>query len=319
VSEKGAGWEVVLLSTDTAPATEDQPTDEQPEEGLANAVKFVGRDTIEGPVFRFGTRHLDGETFQPPPATDYCFDWFPGGRPLLYEHGLDGAMKTFPVGRQSDHEVRTEAVWAQSQLERNARYRKAIDGLIEQGALAYSGGAMAHLATKSFDGGLQRFPWVELSLTPTPMDPANAPVYFLKSAEALAHLDAASISIPDPLKAALMALDEWAENDGLPDGLKFADHVARVLGDVEAVRDRTRSIAGLRAKSGRVLSVQTRERLTRHPALLRELADDLDGLLSEADADKAAKHADLAALELAHQAVLARLRGVDIPAQGAEQ
>lgn len=293
-----------MAETDTAPDTTDEP---------ARAVKFVAPDTIEGLAMPFGY-DVDGETFTP--DTDFCFDWFgKSGRPFLYDHGLDGELKSSVQGRQVDYDLRPEGVWARVQLDRNARYRKAIDSLIDEGALGFSAGAMPHLATKSARGEIKRFPWVELSGTPIPAHPATLGLHWVKSADAIRHLEEVDFSMPASLKAALIALDEWAEDrddDGLHAGLKFADHADRLLTDVTAFRDRTGSIALLRGKSGRVLSASTRERLMRHPALLRELADDLDGLLSAADADKAAKHADLAALSIESEALRARLLGVPL-------
>jgi hypothetical protein len=290
------------------------PNDETLEEPNAHALKFVGPNTIEGPAFLY-SQDLVGERFTP--DTDLCIEWFgKSGRPLLYEHGMDDALKTDLVGRQIDYEARDEGIWAQGELNANVRYRKSIDGLIERGALSYSGGAMQHLAVKSRDGAIKRFPWVELSMTPTPMNPDNAGVYFLKSAAALEHLEEAGVDIPSPLKAALTALDEWAEtrdDDGLPDGLKFAEHADRLLADVTAFRARAGSIADLRAKSGRVLSASTRERLVQHPASLRELADDMDDLLATADGTKSA---DLWEELIKFEATRARLLGAPIPAGG---
>ena len=282
--------------------------DEQPVE---RAVKFIGPDTIEGLAIPFAY-DTDGETFTP--ATDFCLDWFgKSGRPVLYDHGLD-APESSVIGRQEDFEERADGIWAKSQLQKNRRYRKAIDHLIEEGALGYSTGAMAHLAKKNRAGEITRWPWVELSLTPYPAHPATM-VHYVKSADFIRRLEETDQSVPAPVKAALAALDEWAESndESLPDGLKFAEHADRLLADVEAFRERTGSLVGLRAKAGRVLSATTRERLMRHPASLRELADDLDGLLAEADAGKSA---DLLALSLDYERVLARLAGVELPAEG---
>lgn len=283
----------------------ENPPDEQP---LARAVKFSGRDTIEGPIFLFGYRDVDGEMFTP--ATDFCLDWFgKSGRPVLYEHGLDDDLAATAIGRQVEYEERAEGIWAQSELNRHGRYRKAVDGLIERGVLGYSGGAMQHLAKKSASGAITRFPWVESSLTPTPAAPGNLGIHYVKSADALAHLEAVDFDIPGPLKAALAALDDWAasrDDDSLPDGLKFADLVDRLSVDgpawVKARKD-------WYAKSGRVLSAATRERLTAHPGALRQLADDLDELLASADAPKDGKSAGWLDLEL----LRAQSLGVEVP------
>lgn len=263
------------------------------------AVKRVSQDVIEGLAMPFGY-DVDGEAFTP--DTDFCFDWFgKSGRPFLFDHGLDPALKGQVFGRQTDYELRAEGVWAQVQLERHANYRKAIDGLIEQGAIGFSSGAMPHLATKNLRGEITRWPWVELSGTPIPAHPAALNVHYVKSADAIRHLEAVNIAIPDPLKAALSALDEWADSrgsEGPPDTATLMEKAGRVTAAVTDLRDHARAYAEMRGKAGRVLSAQTRERLLRHPASLRELADDLDGLLTEADADKAGKHMDMAAFEI---------------------
>lgn len=281
------------------------------------ALKFVGPDTIEGLAIPFGSPDdldTDGEFFSP--ATDLCLDWFgKSGRPALYDHGLDAALKTALVGRQTDYDVRDDGIWAQSQLDRNAKYRKAIDRLVNEGALGYSSGAMAHLAQKdAATGEITRWPWVELSLTPIPANPATLGVHYVKSSDAIARLVALDGTIPDPLKAAVA--DEWAasnDNDALPDGAKFADILDRLTDEgppwVKARRDWF-------AKSGRVLSKATRDRLTAHPQALRQLADDLDELLASADApkDEAKFAAILRGEAIRTEATLSRLLGVEVPA-----
>ena len=292
----------------SAAATDTTDTATSTEEPSAHALKFVGPDLIEGPAFLFN-RDISGESFTP--DTDLCIDWFgKSGRPLLYEHGMDDALKASLVGRQTDYEVRAEGIWAQSQLDRNARYRKAIDGLVERGALSYSGGAMQHLATKSAAGAIKRFPWVELSLTPTPANPANGSVYYLKSADAIAHFEAIDVELPDPLKAALSALDEWADSRNVaPVSERLADRLDRVSVEVDGLREHAGEYLAMRAKSGRVLSQATRDRLLNHPASLRALADDLDELLTSADgAGKSA--GDLWLQQIESEAAFARFLGV---------
>lgn len=251
----------------------------------AKSVKFVGPDTIEGLAMPFGM-DTDGEQFTK--STDLCLDWFgDAGRPVLYNHGLDRSMKAERVGRQTEYEIREEGIWAQSQLEANVRYRKAIDGLIEKGAIGYSSGAYAHLATKNAAGEITRWPWVELSLTPFPAHPGALGVHYVKSSADF--VDLLDTAIPDPLKAALAALDEWAvtnsDDDALPDGVKFADLLDRLSVDGPAW---VKARLDWHAKSGRSLSAATRDQLLARPTALRELADNLDVLLAT-DAPKPAK------------------------------
>lgn len=283
--------------------------DEEQDESVDRALKFTGPDTVEGLAIPFNSYDTDRETFTK--DTDLCLDWFgKSGRPVLYAHGVLGGPGTEVVGRQIEFEEREDGIWAKSQLELNRRYRKHIDQLVKEGALGYSTGAMQHLAKKNARQEITRWPWVELSLTPIPAHPATL-VHYVKSSDALAHLAEVDYDIPAPLKAALSALDDWAattsDDDSLPDGLKFADLVDRLSVDgpawVKARRD-------WYAKSGRVLSAATRERLLRHPSSLRELADDLDGLLTDADAPKDGKSADLWAEVIQAEMTAARLLGV---------
>jgi hypothetical protein len=267
------------------------------------ALKWAGPDTIEGLAIPFGgpeDRDTDGEYFTK--DTDLCIEWFgKSGRPILYDHGTDKSVGPAVIGRQTEYEIRDEGVWAQAQLNRNARYRKAIDSLIEQGALGYSSGAMAHLVTKNASGLLTRWPWVELSPTPIPSHPGTLGIHYVKSSDLIAHMQAVEVEIPDPLKAALTALDEWADSrdESLPAGVKFADHADRLLDDVSAFRDRVSGLGELRGKAGRVLSAATRERLASHPVALRQLADDLDELLASTDAGKSALISAILAAEVA--------------------
>jgi hypothetical protein len=266
-----------------------------------DAVKFAdGSETlIEGLAIPFGGpmagKDLDGEDFGP--DTDFAFDWFPNGRPTIYQHGVDGAMKTVVQGRQTEHETRDEGVWALAQLDRSAKYHATVARLIHEGKMFFSSGSMPHLVSATKDGHITRWPWVELSLTPTPANPW-ATVHPVKAVDVLGHLSEAGIDTPAHLIVeALKALDAISSDDDvLPAGAKFADHADRLLADVEEFRDRVTGLVMVRSKSGRVLSAQTRERLMRHPASLRELADDLDGLLTEADAEKVAKAIDPALL-----------------------
>lgn len=289
------------------------------------AIKRVGPNTIEGLAIPFGRKDLVGESFDD--STDFCIDWFgPSGRPLLYDHGLNKAVKTDRAGRQSEYEVRGTkgsedwGIWAQSELEANRAYRKVVDELIEQEALGYSSGAMQHLATKHARSGLiTRWPWVELSMTPMPAAPETLNIHYVKSAREAIEAIETDVVIPEPLKAALAALDEWAEQREAP-AASYADELERVLLGSKALVERTHDISDLRVKSGRVLSAANRERLVTlrdRIATASEHADevlrDLDEMLSTTDpaaADEASKALTAAVFEtLAREA---RELGVDI-------
>ena len=279
------------------------------------AVKRVGPDTIEGLAFPY-TTDTDGERFTP--DTDLCLDWFgKSGRPVIYDHTLDEPAAVV-VGRQVEYEERADGRWAQAQLEKAGRYRKAIDSLIEQGALGFSSGAYAIAARRDRKSKtITRWPWVELSLTPVPAHPETM-VHYVKSSDIIRRAEEAGEELPI---AAMKAIASWADSlspeptGALPDGAPIADLIDRLSVDGPAW---VKARLDWHTKSGRVLSAAIRERLLSHPATLRQLADDLDDLLATADAGKSTAlvgadwAADLAAQRLAFDRVEARLMGVPL-------
>jgi len=149
---------------------------------MTEPVKFVkGSDTlVEGLAMPyFGPfksadgvgRDLEGEFFSP--ATDFAFEMFEGRRPLLYQHGLDAAVQREVIGRVADHKAVDKGVWAQAQLARRSEWYEAVRALIEDDeALGFSSGTLSYLAmVDGKSGEILRWPWIELSLTPTPANP----------------------------------------------------------------------------------------------------------------------------------------------------
>lgn len=63
----------------------------------------------------------------------------------------------------------------------------------------------------------------------------------------------------------------------------YADHAETVLATVKAFVERSRSLADLRAKEGRVLSDANRRRLAALRETLGQIADELDALLAETE------------------------------------
>lgn len=277
------------------------------------AVKRSGADSIEGLAIPFGY-DVDGESFTP--DTDFCIDWFgKAGRPFLFDHGLDSTLKSQVMGRQVDFETRAEGLWAQVQLDRNVRYRKALDQLIDEEAIGFSSGAMPHLATKNKKGEITRWPWVELSGTPIPAHPGALNVHFVKSAELFERFEAVGTEIPI---LALKALASWADDrDAAPDTESLDDKAGRVSAAIDEFRGHARAAAAMRTKAGRILSAANRERIAKaidsKSAVLAAYAD-LEALLTETDPAEGTKGSDAIRRELlAYQALEARLNGVELP------
>lgn len=139
-----------------------------------------------------GGKDFDGEFFSP--KTDLCLDWFPHNRPLLYDHGMDAKTAVSVIGRVDSTTATKDddGWWVTAQLERSSSYHGLIRELINHDALYASSGAMPHLTQKSKSGEILRWPWVELSLTPTP---ANA-LARVEPGEARKHYTAAGLELP---------------------------------------------------------------------------------------------------------------------------
>lgn len=114
-------------------------------------------------------RDSDGEFFSP--RTDFLLDWFKGQRPTLYQHTLDEELGTEAVGSAVSHEKRDLGMWVRAQLDMRSRYYEKLRELISQGALSYSSGAYPIGVRIAKTGEILRWPWVEISLTPTPANP----------------------------------------------------------------------------------------------------------------------------------------------------
>lgn len=155
---------------------------------------------VSGLAIPYGGKDLDGEHFDA--STDLHLEWFPSeGRPVFFHHGLDGDLGTAVIGRQTALKITADGAWVEVQLDKRSKYVERIRALITKGALGFSSGAMAHLSRALKETGrIVSWPWVELSLTPTPAHP-KAVVYAVKStAEAIAHLGAVGTAIPIQLR-----------------------------------------------------------------------------------------------------------------------
>jgi cation transport regulator ChaB len=285
------------------------------------AVKSVGPDTIEGLAVPFSV-DTDGERFTP--QTDLCLDWFgKSGRPLLYDHGLERTGRGAPdpgtvkMGMQVEYEERPDGLWAQAQLDRNNRYRKAVDRLIGDGALGFSSGSMGHLArVNKASGIIERWPWVELSMTPIHANLDTVVHHYVKSSDLFSHLEDTDTDITSFLKAALGAvLDD--ERNADPDTGSLDDKAGRVSAAVDEFRDHVRAAADMRAKAGRVLSAANRDRIAKALASKEAVLaaySDLESLLSETDPQAAdAAKAALWQAVIEAEVTLARSRGVPVP------
>lgn len=228
-------------------------------------------DVIEGPGMPFGGpfngRDLDQQYFSK--TTDFALDWFaPNARPLLYHHGLDDDAGTTVVGRVKSWEVKADiGVWTQAQLDKQSKYFAAIKEMVAAGKLYLSSGAMAHLVqVEQKTGEIKRWPWVELSLTPTP---ANL-LARVDLAVAEKHFKAAGLELPEAVKLEPTADIEAKATD--TDALSIVDHAILTANYATTLAQRTKDLSQRRVKEGRVISSMNRKRI-------RECMDAMDGAM----------------------------------------
>ncbi len=158
--------------------------------------------TIDAPAGRIGgylitwgeprQRDLQDEYFTP--QTDVGLDWYEQ-RPVLYHHGLDGALKAAVIGVIDTLRPDETGLWAEAQLDLHKRYVRAVQRLVDQGVLSWSSGSLPHLVEVKADGQIERWPIVEGSLTPTPAEPRLTDVHTLKSAYKSLGLDMSRLGL----------------------------------------------------------------------------------------------------------------------------
>ena len=124
-------------------------------------------------------RDLQGEYFSP--ETDLGLDWYPR-RPVLYQHGLDGALGPALIGQIEAMQPDSVGLWVEAQLDLRRRWARAVLDLVRQGALGWSSGSLPHLVEIEADGHIRRWPIVEGSLTPTPAEPRYTDAVAVKAA-----------------------------------------------------------------------------------------------------------------------------------------
>lgn len=147
----------------------------KPESKYTQELKVSPSGEIEGWGIPFGgplanDSDLDGERFSK--NTDFHFDWFPDGRPMLYDHGTDQKLGLDLIGRQTEHEVVDEVgVWVKAQINMSHKYADAVMELIADGKVGFSSLAMRHLIDKDRKGNILEWPWIEQTLTVHPAHP----------------------------------------------------------------------------------------------------------------------------------------------------
>lgn len=142
------------------------------------AVKSVAPNTIHGYTMIWGNpERVDVEREYFTHDTDFWDSAYgKSARPLTWDHAQDDSFKADPrIGTITDFGDDDIGRWYEATLSLSHRYRKAIDGMIEAGALGTSSDSVLQYIqrqkTKSGATWLAVWPWVGSALTTTPAEP----------------------------------------------------------------------------------------------------------------------------------------------------
>lgn len=125
----------------------------------------------------YGGEDLTGEGFTK--ETDFWLDKLGSTPMVMYQHGMDGAVKHAVIGRAA---VKQDDIglWVEAQIDLANEYAAAIRELAERGVLGWSSGSVSHLVERE-NKVIKSWPIVEFSLTPTPAEPRTLGVKELRS------------------------------------------------------------------------------------------------------------------------------------------
>lgn len=129
-----------------------------------------------------------------------------GKLPALYQHAMDGSVKSSVVGVIDTLRKDDIGVWMEVQLDLANQYAGAIQNLARQGVLGTSSGTLPGARKVSPTGEILRWPIIEGSLTPTPAEPrmrTERPV-----AEIKAIYDQVGLSLPETVETDASTGDE---------------------------------------------------------------------------------------------------------------
>lgn len=202
----------------------------KPEGKYHTELKVSPSGEVEGWGIPFGgpladDSDIDGERFSK--DTDFHFDWFPHGRPMLYDHGTDRKLGLDLIGRQTEHEVIDDVgVWVKGQINMSHRYAEAVMGLIGEGKIGFSSLAMRHLVEKDRKGNILEWPWIEETLTVHPANPMATIDEFKMSVTFGDAMKQLGLDIPEgitqPPTGKAIELPDGMSTDDLRDALLVA-------------------------------------------------------------------------------------------------
>ena len=203
----------------------DYPTSKSLTDDDLTNIKSLAADRIGGYAVLWGSesrKDWTGEFFdEKTEELTVIFDGV-GRLPLLYQHTLNGAIKSAVVGVVDTLKADSIGLWYEAELKLANEYETAVKKLINGGKLKTSTQTFNVARKAEENGHITRWPIVEVSLTPTPAEPRMRAVDEIKSS--FAQVGAENIESV-MMKAGLLPTDsgedQGAEKARLVTGLEI--------------------------------------------------------------------------------------------------
>jgi outer membrane biosynthesis protein TonB len=138
------------------------------------AIKALGRNRVGSYLCVWGNpnrRDLSGEYFTPnTQEMTAIFDAI-GTIPAIYHHALDNTVKSAVIGLVDVMKKDDVGLWIEAQVREHAAYKNLIKPLVDDHVLGWSSGALpGGRQVNKATGEITRWPIVEASMTPSPME-----------------------------------------------------------------------------------------------------------------------------------------------------
>ena len=138
------------------------------------AIKALGRDRVGSYLCVWGNpnrKDLSGEYFTPrTQELTAIFDAI-GTIPAIYHHALDNTVKSAVIGLVDVMKRDDVGLWIEAQVREHKAYKNLIKPLLDDHVLGWSSGALpGGRQVNKATGEITRWPIVEASMTPSPME-----------------------------------------------------------------------------------------------------------------------------------------------------
>lgn len=151
------------------------------------AIKSLGRNRVGGYLVLWGSadrKDLSQEYFEPDTGELTSIFQQLGKLPYFYNHATDPVVKSSLMGVIDTIEEDDLGLWYEAQIDKNNRYREYFMKLVNRQVLGTSSGCLPGAREVIKGGKITRWPIIEGSATPTPMETRqmDMPIEAIKSA-----------------------------------------------------------------------------------------------------------------------------------------